>query len=95
MQYSHGLSQLLTDAVCLCAGLVLLMSMCHGLKALHVPDAISLSQTVLRHLPCSLKFASLSVTFDDACMEARRGETYTFPPSMPSLRELHLQVYCR
>ncbi len=70
----------------------MLLSMCDGLKTLHVPDAISLSQTVLRHLPGSLEAASLSITFDDACMEARRGEDYAFPLSMPSLRHLHLQV---
>ena len=92
MQYDHGLSQLLTDAVCHRAGLIALLSMCQGLKALHVPDAISLSQTMLRHLPGSLEAASLSITFDDACMEARRGEDYAFPLSMPSLRHLHLQV---
>ena len=68
----------------------MLLSMCHGLETLHVPDAISLGQTVLRHLPGSLEAASLSVTFDDACMEA--GEGYSFPLSMPSLRHLHLQV---
>ena len=88
----HGLSHSVKGAVCQRAGLVTLLSMCYGLKSLHVPDAISLSQTVLRHLPHTLESASLSVTFDDACMEARRGKDYAFPPSMPSLRHLHLQV---
>ena len=68
------------------------MSACTGLKSLHIPDTISLSQAVLSNLPHSLEAISLSVTFDDACMEASPGEAYSFPHSMPSLKHLHLQV---
>ena len=68
--------------------------MCAGgaLKSLTVSDTISLSQLALRHLPGSLEEVSLSVAFDDSCMESKPHGTYAFPASMPHLRRLRLQV---
>ena len=79
---------------CDATGLCALLSMCGGgaLKSLTVSDTISLSQLALRHLPGSLEEVSLSVAFDDSCMENKPHGTYAFPASMPHLRRLRLQV---
>lgn len=80
-------------AVCLLAGLIMLLGMCEQrLKQLHVPDTISLNQAVLRHLPRGLEIARLAVAFNDACADHWDGETYAFPAYMPALKHLRLQV---
>ena len=70
------------------------MSMCArgALKSLTVSDTISLNQLALGHLPESLEEVSLSIAFDDSCMENKQHGSYTFPASMPHLRHLRLQV---
>ncbi len=65
-----------------------------NLTSLHIPDSISLRHKLLRNLPATLETAALSVAFDDACMDGPDGQAYIFPPSMPHLRHLHLQVCC-